>query len=225
MELIEAKGLGKEFGPSAQRVAALSDVDFTLAAGESVIITGESGSGKSTLLSLLAALDRPTSGEIRLRGERLDNCTAEELARIRRSSFGFVFQEFLLIRHLTALDNVRLPLAFCRPDSGPEEAELLLETVGMADRAHHRPDALSRGEMQRVALARALAGGPEVLFADEPTANLDRRNAEALWGLLGKLNETTELTVVVATHDADRARGSGRVVRLEGGRVVPDEAD
>ena len=218
--LIEARAVWKEFSEPEQEVVALRDVSLRVEAGEFLTITGPSGSGKSTLLSLLGALDRPTRGTIELAGESLDSASPRLLARIRRERLGFVFQDFLLIRHLSAMANVRLPLLFC--DGDDDLARRLVERVGLSHRAKHRPDALSRGEMQRVALARALVGRPDVLLADEPTANLDRRNSQVIWELLQELSDSDGLTVVVATHDADAVGGAGRVLRLDDGGIEAD---
>ncbi|HXI03586.1 MAG TPA: ABC transporter ATP-binding protein, partial [Candidatus Saccharimonadales bacterium] len=171
--MLEAEAVWKEFDQPDERVVALRDVTLAVAEGEFVAVTGESGSGKSTLLSLLGAIDRPTRGEIRFRGEPLGAATPGRLAEIRLRRIGFVFQDFLLVRHLTVSENVMLPAALAAAEDPRGRADALLARVGMAHRAGHRPGDLSRGEMQRVALARALVNRPEVLIADEPTANLD----------------------------------------------------
>jgi len=224
MTLLAAEGVWKEFPQPGESVVALRDVRLEVARGEFVVVTGESGSGKSTLLSLLAGLDRPTRGSIRFLEEPLERASTGRLAKIRREHMGFVFQDFRLVRHLTALQNVRLPLLFGRSDVGDDTVERLLERVRIAHRARHRPGELSRGEMQRVALARALVNRPSLLFADEPTANLDRRNAEILWGFLGELHRTEGLTVVVATHGTDHLPAGCRLLRLDDGRIVSHES-
>ena len=222
MALLGASGVWKEFPQPGTSVTALADVTLAIERGELVVVTGESGSGKSTLLSLLAGMDRPTRGAVRFEDEALESAASGRLARIRRERMGFVFQDFRLVRHLTVLGNVQLPLLFGNRDQDADEAKCLLKRVNIAHRMRHRPDALSRGEMQRVALARALANQPDVLFADEPTANLDRRNAEILWKLIGDLHRDG-LTVVVATHNVEVIPGERRIVRLDDGRIVSDE--
>jgi len=224
MPFLEARDLWKEFPQPVQAVEALREVSFEIERGEFVVITGESGSGKTTLLSLLGGLDRPTRGAVQFREESLHARSAGRLARLRRESMGFVFQDFRLIRHLTVLDNVRLPLLFGAGAAAADGALELIERVRMTHRIRHRPDALSRGEMQRVALARALVNRPELLFADEPTANLDRRNGEIVWDLFRELHQVDGLTIVVATHNLGLARGAGQVIRLDDGRIVAGDA-
>ncbi len=220
--LLSASGVWKEFPQPGTSVTALADVTLAIGRGEFVVVTGESGSGKSTLLSLLAGMDRPTRGAVRFDDEALESAAPGRLARIRRERMGFVFQDFRLVRHLTVLGNVRLPLLFGGRGGDADEAERLLEGVNIAHRARHRPDALSRGEMQRAALARALANRPDVLFADEPTANLDRRNAGILWKLIADLHRGG-LTVVAAAHDVEVIPEGRRIVRLDDGRIASDE--
>ena len=222
MALLGASGVWKEFPQPGTSVTALADVTLAIERGELVVVTGESGSGKSTLLSLLAGMDRPTRGAVRFEEEALESAAPGRLARIRRERMGFVFQDFRLVRHLTVLGNVQLPLLFGNRDQDADEAKRLLKRVNIAHRTRHRPDALSRGEMQRAALARALANQPDVLFADEPTANLDRRNAGILWKLIGDLHRDG-LTVVVATHNVEVIPEERRIVRLDDGRIVSDE--
>ncbi len=220
MPFLEAQGLCKEFAEAGQTVAALRGVSLAIERGEFVVVTGESGSGKTTLLSLLAGLDRPTRGVVRFRDDALDSASAGRLARLRREYMGFVFQDFRLIRHLNVLDNVRLPVIFGASDSLADDALRLIERVNMSHRLRQRPDSLSRGEMQRVALARALVNRPEIVFADEPTANLDRRNGNMIWDLLLQLHDSDGLTIVVATHSHDAVRDAGRVLRLDDGKLV-----
>jgi ABC-type lipoprotein export system ATPase subunit len=223
VKVIEAREVAKELLDAGGHVAALQDVSLDVEAGELVSITGESGSGKSTLLSLLGAIDRPTRGSIRLLGHALESASTGHLARLRREHVGFVFQDFLLVRHLSALDNVRLPFLLGDRPGARDPSRELLARFDLAHRARHVPDALSRGEMQRVALARALVNAPRVLFADEPTANLDARNREAIWDHLTTLNERDGRTIIVATHDAALAARTRRTVRLHDGRIVADE--
>ncbi len=219
MSLFEIDAVWKEFPQPGQDVMALEDVSLTIEPGEMVTITGESGSGKTTLLTLLAGIDVPTRGAIRFLGKTLDTASTGDLTRLRRDNMGFVFQDFLLVRHLTVLDNVRLPLLFTGADMGSRFPTQLLQRVGLGHRLGHRPDALSRGEMQRVAVARALVNRPHVLIADEPTANLDRRNGRIVSNLLHELH-SDGLTVVVATHNTELIRNPDRLFELDDGRVV-----
>jgi ABC-type lipoprotein export system ATPase subunit len=218
--LVEARDVWKEFPQPGQPVIALREIDLSVQPGEFLVLTGESGSGKSTLLSLLGAIDRPSRGEVWFRGESLKEASSARLTQIRSEHVGFVFQDFLLVRHLPVLDNVRLPLLFSESGSGGDGVMALLRRVGLEHRLGHRADALSRGEMQRVALARALINRPGVLFADEPTANLDRRNSEVVWTILHALNHEDGLTVVVATHSVGLVREASRVIRLDEGRIA-----
>jgi putative ABC transport system ATP-binding protein len=172
------------------------------------------------LASLLAGLDRPTRGIVRFGDTEVSSAATGRLAEMRREHMGFVFQDFRLIRHLTVLDNVRLPILFGGARSHAEDALRLIERVNMSHRLRQRPGSLSRGEMQRVALARALVNRPEILFADEPTANLDRKNGDIIWELLRELHDTDGLTLVIATHDHDRVHGDAQVLRLDDGHLV-----
>lgn len=222
MGLIEASAVWKEFPQPGESVVALRDVNLTVERGDFLLITGESGSGKSTLLSILGTLDRPTRGEVRFMGEPLESLPPKRIDAIRSRHIGFVFQDFRLVRHLSALDNVRLPQLLCDEGHVSERARALVEKFKIGHRARHNPDMLSRGEMQRIALARALINRPEVVFADEPTANLDRTNARIIWQHLRQLHQDEDLTVVVATHNLDLAEGCDRVIRLDDGRITSD---
>lgn len=220
--LVVAHGLSKRYRIGNATVDALADVDLDVDAAEWVAIVGPSGSGKSTLLNLIGGLDRPTSGTISTGGRDLVALSSDELARYRRETVGFVFQAFRLLTHLTATENVALPLILAGADRITAEARAvgLLERVGLADRAAHRPPQLSAGEQQRVAVARALVNGPRLLLADEPTGNLDSAAAASLLDLLGSLRTPGGLTLVVATHDPDVAARADRVVRLRAGRLA-----
>lgn len=204
-------------------VHALNGVTISIREGEYVAITGPSGCGKSTLLNMLGALDRPDSGEVYFRGERLSAC--RDLDRFRARQIGFVFQSFFLLPTLTARENVQVPMFEGPPRSSRErvkKADELLELVGMAKRAGHRPTQLSVGERQRVALARALANDPVLLLADEPTGNLDSDNAEHVLDLLTTMQHDRRLTLLVVTHSPDVAERADRVVRMKDGRVVSE---
>jgi putative ABC transport system ATP-binding protein len=216
--VIESEGVCKIFPGPDHPILALEDISFTIQTGEFVTITGDSGSGKSTLLSLLGAIDLPTSGSIRFDGVTFEQASSSRLAAIRLKQIGFVFQEFRLVRHLSVLENVRLPLLLAGKDPDNHSARDLLARFGIEHRMHHRPDDLSRGEMQRVALARAMINGPSTIIADEPSANLDARNRETIWSSLQELNRAG-LTVIVATHSAELSGTATRTIRLDQGRI------
>ncbi|HMX94030.1 MAG TPA: ABC transporter ATP-binding protein [Elusimicrobiota bacterium] len=219
--ILEARNLGKSYRVNGRPLPILRDISFQLAAGESVAIQGVSGSGKSTLLSLLAGLDRPTAGEIILENERLDLLPEKELARIRREKIGFVFQAFHLVPSLTVLENVLLPAAFRSGAFSEDRGRALLDRVGLADRAGHFPDQLSGGEKQRAALARALVNAPKLIFADEPTGNLDSKNGRAVLDLLEEHTRTAGRALVLVTHDDAVASRADRRLRLIDGALAP----
>ena len=224
--LIETRGLTKTYLVGGARVDALSDVSFTVAAGRFVAVTGASGSGKSTLLNLLGGLDTPTSGTIEVGGALISGMSREGLARYRRSGAGMIFQSFNLLPARTALENVELPLVFAGIEKKERKrrAAELLDRVGLAHRAHHRPPELSGGEQQRVAVARSLANGPGLLLADEPTGNLDSRTSREIVGLLAGLNRDRKLTIVMVSHEEALVREFAQeIVRLKDGRIVAAE--
>ncbi len=198
-------------------------MSFGINAGESVAIVGASGAGKSTLLALLAGLDLPTSGYVTLNGQRLDALDEDGRARIRAESVGFVFQSFHLVPSLNALENVMLPLELAGAAAPREEARRIIDRVGLKERWSHYPAQLSGGEKQRVALARAFATEPAVLFADEPTGNLDARTGSTIMELMFELNKSFSTTLVLVTHDSVLAERSERVLSLDAGRLVGDE--
>jgi putative ABC transport system ATP-binding protein len=224
--LIEASRVTKRYAFGASQVDALVDVDLSVAADEAVAIVGPSGSGKSTLLNLIGGLDRPTSGTLVVGGRDLASLSSDDLARYRRETVGFVFQAFRLISHLTATENVAMPLILGGSDRAPAErrADELLARVGLERRSAHRPPQLSAGEQQRVAVARALVSGPRLLLADEPTGNLDAAASAALLDLLGSLRTAEDLTLIVATHDHEVAARADRAVRLRSGRLEDTSA-
>ena len=224
--LVEATGLERRYRLGRIDVPALRGVDFRLERGESVVVAGPSGSGKSTLLNLLGCLDEPDAGRVSFEGRDLSRATAAEKTRLRRRRLGFVFQSFHLIPVLSALENVDYPLLIdgvSRPIRR-ERAEAALVAVGLADRLGHRPDQLSGGERQRVAIARALVHDPVLVFADEPTANLDSRTGAAVVDLLSKLNAERGVSFVLATHDPAIMERAARIVRLADGRIADDTA-
>jgi putative ABC transport system ATP-binding protein len=202
----------------------LDSVDLTIGPREFVAILGPSGSGKSTLLGLMAGLDRPTEGEVWITGRRIDRLSEDELSLVRRKSVGFVFQSFQLLANLTALENVLVPLELTGVRGARARAQELLAEVGLRDRTHHYPSQLSGGEQQRVALARAFAPEPEILFADEPTGNLDGATGASILELLSALRARRGTTLVLVTHDGEIARAAERRVHLRAGRVDRVEA-
>ncbi|HND89821.1 MAG TPA: ABC transporter ATP-binding protein [Saprospiraceae bacterium] len=205
---------------NGQELTVLDDVSFDLAAGDTFAIVGPSGSGKTTLLGLCAGLDRATSGSVSLNGIVLDHLDEDERAEVRNRYVGFIFQNFQLIPTLTALENVMVPLEL-RGDSRAEAvAREWLDKVGLASRMDHYPTQLSGGEQQRVCIARAFSNHPSILFADEPTGNLDADNAAGIVDLIFDLNRTAGTTLVLVTHDLDLARRTGRILQMRGGRAV-----
>jgi putative ABC transport system ATP-binding protein len=223
--MLVARELTKEYRSGTARLAVLRDVTFTLAQGDFVAIVGPSGSGKTTLLGLLAGLDTPTRGSVILDGADLGAMDEDARARLRGEKVGFVFQTFQLIPTLTAQENVQVPLEL-RGDAGAERrARELLERVGLGDRTHHFPTQLSGGEQQRVAIARAFANAPRILFADEPTGNLDHATGSRIVELLESLNRESGSTIVLVTHDPALAAHARRTIRLMDGAVVADSAN
>ena len=221
--MLIAEDLHKSYRSGGRPLAALRNVSFQVDAGETVAIVGPSGSGKTTLLGLLAGLDRPSGGRVLLEGTDLGALGEDGRARLRRERIGFVFQSFQLIPTLTARENVAVPLDLAGASGGPERAGELLERVGLGGRGHHYPAQLSGGEQQRVALARAFIHRPAILFADEPTGNLDAATGERIIGLMMELNRELGTTLVLVTHDPDLAGRAGRIIRLADGAVVADE--
>jgi putative ABC transport system ATP-binding protein len=218
--VLAAERLGKQVSSPEGVLAILSDVSLAIARGETVAIMGASGAGKSTLLALLAGLDEPTSGTVRLAGNELTALDEDGRAAVRARHVGFVFQSFHLVPSLTALENVMLPLELTGRADARSTSREVLDRVGLAERVGHYPRQLSGGEQQRVAIARAFVTRPDVLFADEPTGNLDTATGERIMDLLFGLNAATGATLVLVTHDTALASRCGRVIRLDAGRVV-----
>jgi putative ABC transport system ATP-binding protein len=221
MSILLSESLTRTYVSGGREITVLRDITFDLSAGGFLAITGPSGSGKSTLLGLLAGLDRPTRGRVVLDGHDLSAMTEDQRARVRAAKVGFVFQSFHLVPTLTARENVQVPLEL-RGEDGRARAEELLGRVSLADRGHHYPAQLSGGEQQRVAVARAFAHRPKILFADEPTGNLDAANGANVVALLGELNRELGTTLVLVTHDPDLAARAHRVLRLRDGAVIED---
>jgi putative ABC transport system ATP-binding protein len=218
--VLEARGLGRQVSSPEGTLAILADVDLAVVRGESVAVVGASGAGKSTLLALLAGLDEPSSGRVWLAGHELSALDEDGRAAVRASHVGFVFQSFHLLPSLTALENVMLPLELARRRDARSAAREVLGHVGLAARVGHYPRQLSGGEQQRVPIARAFVTRPDVLFADEPTGNLDAATGEKIMDLLFGLNASTGTTLVLVTHDRALAGRCQRVIRLDAGRVV-----
>jgi len=221
--MLRCASLTKTYLSGGRRITVLKDITFSVEPGAFVAIVGPSGSGKTTLLGLLAGLDRPTTGRVRLDGQDLGALDEDALARLRGKKVGFVFQSFQLIPTLTARENVQVPLEL-RGDGAAGTADELLARVGLAERGHHYPAQLSGGEQQRVALARAFSNRPKILFADEPTGNLDAATGSGIIDLMVELNRDLGTTLVLVTHDLDLAGRARRTIRLADGRVVADSA-
>jgi putative ABC transport system ATP-binding protein len=221
--MLRCAALTKTYRSGGRELTVLNDITFTVESGGFAAIVGPSGSGKTTLLGLLAGLDRPSRGTVYLDGQELGALDEDRLARLRGEKIGFVFQSFQLIPTLTARENVQVPLELRGDDAG-ERAAQLLGRVGLADRGHHYPAQLSGGEQQRVALARAFSTRPKVLFADEPTGNLDAVTGAGIIDLMVELNRDLGTTLVLVTHDLDLASRARRSIRLADGRVVADSA-
>ena len=226
--LIEVQGLTKVYGEDDAAIFALAGVDVSIERGEFVAIMGHSGSGKSTLMNILGCLDRPTSGTYLLDGSDVSGMSKNERAAIRNRKIGFIFQSFNLLPRLSALANVILPVMYNDDDVSDEEqrerAIAALESVGLRDRLHHRPNQLSGGQQQRVAIARALINAPPLILADEPTGNLDSHSSDEIMGLLHELHQKGA-TIVMVTHEHDVAAHAGRVISVRDGKVISDGRD
>ena len=222
--ILRCRSLGRTYRSGGRDLTVLKDISFDLQPGDFLAILGPSGSGKTTLLGLLAGLDRPTTGTVHLEGQNLGSMTEDQRARVRVEKIGFVFQSFQLIPTLTAQENVQVPLELRgEPDAGSRARELVMR-VGLAGREHHYPAQLSGGEQQRVALARAFSVRPKVLFADEPTGNLDANTGTTIIDLMSGLNTDLRTTLVLVTHDLELASRARRTIRLADGRLVSDTA-
>ena len=223
LPLIALRSVSKIYQTGDVEVAALRDVDFNVETGEFVAIMGSSGSGKSTLMNILGCLDRPTAGQYFLDGQDVSRLDRNGLAIVRNRTLGFVFQSFQLLPSLTALENVMLPLELRGDADAESPARAILGKVGLGERLGHYPRQLSGGEQQRVALARAFVTRPSVLFADEPTGNLDTNTGQSIVELLFSLNAEAGTTLVLVTHDEHLAARCGRRLRLDSGRLVPEQ--
>ena len=221
-KVLQAQQLSKQVSSPEGTLTILDDVSFSIAAGESIAVVGPSGAGKSTLLALLAGLDLPTSGHVELNGVNLSSLDEDGRALLRAEHVGFVFQSFHLVPSLNALENVMLPLELAGHEQARDAARDLIGKVGLAQRWSHYPAQLSGGEKQRVAIARAFATEPAVLFADEPTGNLDTRTGARIMELMFELNQTSSTTLILVTHDNELAERCDRVLALDTGRLVSD---
>ena len=215
--MIETKGITKLVNTSEGQLQILQPISFDVKAGESVAVVGASGSGKSTLLSLLAGLDQVSAGEIYLDGEALHTMNEEQRARLRGEKVGFIFQSFMLVQSLTALENIMLPAEIAGLDDARKRGLEILTAVGLAHRGSHYPNQLSGGEQQRVAIARAFITKPKILFADEPTGNLDAANSEKVERLLFELNRQSDTTLILVTHDSELAAKCNRQLNMHAG--------
>jgi len=216
---IQVLGLTKQVSTFEGNLTILSDINFSVKSGDSIAIVGASGSGKSTLLSLLAGLDVASEGDVVLDGQSLNSLDEEARAKVRADKIGFVFQSFMLVQSLTALENVMLPAELAGDKNAREQAITLLDKVGLSHRLVHYPSQLSGGEQQRVAIARAFIGSPKILFADEPSANLDTQNGHLIETLLFDLNQQNGTTLVLVTHDEQLAKQCHRIIHIEGGQL------
>jgi putative ABC transport system ATP-binding protein len=220
--MLVARDLSKEYRSGENPLTVLRDVSFSIPQGAFVAIVGPSGSGKTTLLGLLAGLDTPSRGQVLLDDADLTAMDEDQRARLRGEKVGFVFQSFQLISTLTALENVQVPLELRGDGGAAPRARELLTRVGLSDRLHHFPTQLSGGEQQRVAIARAFSNAPRILFADEPTGNLDSETGSRIVALLESLNRESRTTIVLVTHDLTLAAHAQRIIRLSDGRVISD---
>jgi putative ABC transport system ATP-binding protein len=221
--ILNIRNVSKIYQSAGRELTVLDNISFSIAAGSTVAITGPSGSGKTTLLGLCAGLDRASSGTVELNGIALEKLNEDERAAVRNQYVGFIFQNFQLLPTLTALENVMVPLELRGEKNIKAHALELLEKVGLADRSHHYPIQLSGGEQQRVSLARAFSNQPAILFADEPTGNLDAETSEKVIKLLFDLNKDAGTTLIIVTHDLELADRTSRSIKIKGGVIISDE--
>lgn len=222
-KILNIEQLGKTYRSGTKEITVLEDISFSIEDGETFSIVGPSGSGKTTLLGLCAGLDQPDSGTVTLCGSELSSMNEDSRALLRNQNVGFVFQDFQLLPTLTALENVVVPLELQGVKKAAKTGMELLDKVGLADRFHHYPSQLSGGEQQRVAVARAFSNNPSILFADEPTGNLDAATGEKIIDLLFNLNKELGTTLVIVTHDMELAQKTQNILKLKGGKIVAKE--
>ncbi|MBM1106467.1 ABC transporter ATP-binding protein [Aurantibacter crassamenti] len=223
-KILNVSNLRKTYNSGTSQLTVLEDISFSIEAGETFSIVGPSGSGKTTLLGLCAGLDSPSSGEVELCGTPLTSLNEDERAILRNNEVGFIFQNFQLLPTLTALENVTVPLELQGAKNTTKIGMELLDKVGLADRFHHYPTQLSGGEQQRVALARAFSSKPSILFADEPTGNLDEETGAKVTQLIFDLNQEANTTLVIVTHDLELAQRTQHILKLRGGKIVSNES-
>ncbi|MDO5779487.1 MAG: ABC transporter ATP-binding protein [Clostridium sp.] len=223
MSLIEVKNLSKVYGSGEAEVTALKNIDLNIEQGEFVAIVGSSGSGKSTLLHLLGGVDKPSSGEVIIKGESIYKLKEKELAILRRRKLGFVFQFFNLIPVLTAEENIEMPVLLDNRKIDKNYMNELLKLLGLEERRNHHPSELSGGQQQRVSIGRALANKPSIILADEPTGNLDSKNSKEVLELLKYCAKKYNQTLILITHDINIAKSSDRVITIEDGKITTDE--
>lgn len=222
-KILKINGLEKTYSSGSKQLTVLQNVSFEVEKGQTFSIVGPSGSGKTTLLGLCAGLDKPSAGTVELCGYDLNTLNQDERAELRNREVGFIFQNFQLLPTLTALENVSVPLELQNAKDATSRAKELLSKVGLGDRVHHYPSQLSGGEQQRVALARAFSNRPSILFADEPTGNLDEETGEKVIQLLFDLNKDAGTTLVIISHDLDLAARTQQILRLKGGQILTNE--
>jgi putative ABC transport system ATP-binding protein len=221
--ILKIEHLSKTYSSAGHTLTVLDNINLTVEAGSTVAVVGPSGSGKTTLLGLSAGLDRSSKGTIELNNIKLDKLSEDDRAKVRNLYVGFIFQNFQLLPTLTALENVMVPLELRLEKNVKNRSRDLLDKVGLSDRLHHYPAQLSGGEQQRVSLARAFSNNPKILFADEPTGNLDSETSEKVIKLLFDLNAEAGTTLMIVTHNAELAAGTRRIIRLKGGSIFSDE--
>lgn len=222
-KILKITGLEKTYVSGDKQLTVLHDISFDVEKGQTFSIVGPSGSGKTTLLGLCAGLDQPNAGSVELCGQDLNRLNEDQRAQLRNQEVGFIFQNFQLLPTLTALENVSVPLELQGSKEATKKSRALLEKVGLGDRVHHYPSQLSGGEQQRVAVARAFANAPSILFADEPTGNLDDDTGEKIIQLLFDLNKENGTTLVIITHDLELANRTQQILRLKGGKIVNNQ--
>jgi len=222
-KILKIAGLEKTYSSGNKQLTVLHNISFDVAQGQTFSIVGPSGSGKTTLLGLCAGLDQPNAGSVELCGQDLNRLNEDQRAQLRNKEVGFIFQNFQLLPTLTALENVSVPLELQGAKEATKKSRALLEKVGLGDRVHHYPSQLSGGEQQRVALARAFANAPSILFADEPTGNLDEETGEKVIQLLLDLNTEKGTTLVIITHDLELANRTQQILKLKGGKIATNE--
>jgi putative ABC transport system ATP-binding protein len=223
--ILDVQSVSKTYKSGGKPLKVLEEISFSIEKGSTVAITGPSGSGKTTLLGLCAGLDNSTSGSVFLNGIQLDGLSEDQRAAVRNRNIGFIFQNFQLMPTLTALENVMVPMELRGEKNVRSIALDLLAKVGLAERSHHYPVQLSGGEQQRVSLARAFSNKPAILFADEPTGNLDAGTSEKVERLMFDLNKDAGTTLIIVTHDIDLAKRTGRTIKIKGGKVISDSTN